>query len=149
MTLEHIRPMLEEALRKAGQPEARYASASTAELELHGLTVGCEYREGIDSLVLYCSLGTLPFEPAPSLLEYLLECNLLGKGSGGGHIGLHPQTRILVFSLALPAAQLDSSRLANVFDRFAEKAAELITETEARSYSPLAPSPFMGNVLWA
>lgn len=149
MTLETIRPMLEEALRLAGQPEARCDAAGAAELSLHGLTVGCEHVAHLGSLVLYCSLGQLPFEPSQSLFEYLLECNLMGKDTCGGHIGLHPHTRILVYSLALPVEQLTSARLANAFDRFAEKATELITETEAHGFPPERQMPFLGNVLWA
>lgn len=150
MPLESTQSILSAALREAGLPDAVFSAAGMAETEVHGLRVALEYAASIDSLILYCSLGVLPCEPSHELYEYLLDANLMGKGTGGGHIGLFGPGRTLIFSVTLPVDQLDGPRLANAFDRFAEKAAVLIADVEERGSSAMEPAnaAFMANALW-
>lgn len=148
MTLEQMQNLLDTALREAGASPASFGTGGTTEIDLRGLRLALEYADA--RLHIWCSLGTLPADPPASLCEFLLECNLLGGRTAGGHIGLYAPARTLVYSLSLDVDALDSSRLANAFQRFAEKAVQLIAETEEQGFAAAsAPLPFMGNVLWA
>lgn len=149
MSLAHMQNILDEALCAAGHARVEFSSAGMAEITIHGLRIALEYVEGIESLVLFSSLGTLPAQPSASFCEYLLSTNLMGGGTGGGHIGLGPD-RTLVYSVTLDASNMDGARLANAFDRFAEKAAVLIAEVEehGRSSNEGFSSSEMLNALW-
>ena len=110
-----------------------------------------EYLEAEDKAALYCSTGRLPAEASPELYEFLLEKNLLGAKTGGGHIGLYAPARTLVFSLVLSVPELTAARLSNALERFAETATKLIVEVEERLSSSVDMteiSPLMGNMLW-
>lgn len=148
MTLQQMQNLLDTALREAGAAPASFSPGGTAETDLLGLRLALEFADS--RLHIWCSLGTLPADPPASLCEFLLECNLLGGRTAGGHIGLYAPTRTLVYSLSLDADTLDSHRLANAFQRFTEKAVQLIAETEEQGFAASsAPLPFMGNVIWA
>lgn len=150
--------LLKKSLNEAGLPgEALTAppEGSSAQINIRGLLVNLEYDAGNNRLHLYCSLGVLPRDPGPALCERLLEANLLGAETGGGHIGLYGATRALLYSLGLEADRLDGTRLANALNLFTEKSVALIAEVERASCgqaetpqdSPLA-SPLLGNMLW-
>ncbi len=149
MSLDRMQNVLSAALREAGLPDALFSPSAMAETEVHGLRIALEYLEEAQSLVLYCSVGALPAAPSPELYGYLLGANLMGRGTGGGHLGLGPE-RLLIFSMALSAQSLDGPRLVNAFDRFAEKAAELIADVQERGSSPAVglDASSMLNALW-
>ena len=85
------------------------------------------------------------------LYEFLLEKNLLGAKTGGGHIGLYAPARTIIFSLTLDAAALTATQLANALERFTETATGLIEEVEEHLAGPsgmMEISPLMSNMLW-
>jgi len=149
MTLDTFEPILTEALRIVGGSPCTFSAEGSAETDFHGLTIGFQYDERGKRLCLYCGLGRLPSEPSSALCEFLLEANLLGSDTGGGHIGLHAPSRILLFSLWLDTEGLDSSRLANALMRFTEKAAGLIAGTAEHMANSSDSLPLMMNVIWA
>ena len=143
--------MLADALAGAGLPAASLSASGTALINMRGLEIGLEYLEAEDRVALYCSTGRLPAEASPELYEFLLEKNLLGAKTGGGHIGLYAPARTLVFSLVLSLPELTAARLSNALERFAETATKLIVEVEERLSSSVDMteiSPLMGNMLW-
>lgn len=150
--------LLKKGLAEAGLPDGALSvspDGGSAQIDVRGLFVNLEYDGGSERLHLYCSLGVLPRDPDPALCERLLEANLLGAETGGGHIGLYGATRALIYSLSLEADRLDGARLANALNLFTEKAAAQIAEvertacgrTETPQESPFA-SPLLGNMLW-
>lgn len=149
MTLNHLDSILAEALRSAGATPGSFNTEGAAEADVHGLTVGFQHDQRGQRLCLFCSLGTLPQEPSSTLCEFLLEANLLGADTGGGHIGLYAPSRMLLFSLWLDEDGLDSARLANALLRFTEKASGLMAGTADHMAVSAAPLPFMANVIWA
>ena len=149
MPATNIEAMLAEALN--GNASAFSGlSHGIGQLEIDGLAIGVDHNEEQGRLVLWCSIGELPSIVPQEALEFLLEANLLGSRTGGGHIGLYAPARTLLFSLPLDTTALDAPRLANALARFREKAAELIAEVEERRFSlPAAlDMPFMANVIW-
>ena len=150
MSLEYMQDLLSTALCEAGAAPASFSEVGMAEIRLHGLNLALEYIAREQRLHVWCSLGTLPVDPPAALCEFLLECDLLGGRTAGGHIGLYAPTRTLIYSLSLEVAALDGSRLANALARFTEKAAQLMAETEEQGSSAASsPLPFMGDVIWA
>ena len=149
MTLDNIENILNEALRIAGASPCTFSSEGSAEADIRGLTIGFQHDGNGRRLCLYCSLGRLPSEPSPALCEFLLEANLLGSETGGGHIGLYAPSRILLFSLWLDADGLDEARLSNALMRFTEKASALIASTADHMASAPEPLPLTMNVIWA
>lgn len=151
MSIISLEKQLNDALRTLGLPAVDLKDSGMAEAELRGLRIGLEYSERTQCLILYCSLGSLPFETSGTLYDFLLETSLMGMGTGGGHIGLYAPTRTLIFSLSLPEEHLISHHLANALERFAEKAVELIAAVEEKGFVSMdaGSAAFMGNVLWA
>lgn len=152
MSLQSLHAMLAEALAGAGLPPASISASGTSLINIRGMEIGMEYLEEEDKVALYCSIGRLSPGTAPEIYEFLLEKNLLGAKTGGGHIGLYAPARTLIFSLVLDVPALSAARLSNVLDRFTEHATELIAEVEERLAVPSGPaelSPLMGNMLWA
>lgn len=150
MSLQSLHAMLAEALAGAGLPPASISASGTSLINIRGLEIGMEYLEE-DKVALYCSIGRLSPGTAPETYEFLLEKNMLGAKTGGGHIGLYVPARTLIFSLVLDVPALSAARLSNVLDRFTEHATELIAEVEERLAVPSGPaelSPLMGNMLW-
>ncbi|WP_077073859.1 type III secretion system chaperone [Mailhella massiliensis] len=152
MSLQSLHAMLAEALAGAGLPPASISASGTSLINIKGLEIGMEYLEAEDKVALYCSIGRLSPGAASEIYEFLLEKNLLGAKTGGGHIGLYAPARTLIFSLVLDVTALSAARLSNVLDRFTEHATELIDEMEERLAEPSGNtelSPLMGNMLWA
>jgi len=149
MTLDTFEPILTEALRIVGGSPCTFSAEGSAETDFHGLTIGFQYDERSQRICLYSGLGRLPSEPSSALFEFLLEANLLGSDTGGGHIGLHAPSRILLFSLWLDTECLDSSHLANSLMRFTEKAAGLIAGIAEHMAASSDSLPLMMNVIWA
>ena len=148
MTLDRLEGILAEALTLNGCESARFSSNGIAALNVRGMSLGLELQEGSGRLCLYTCLCALPSSLSVPFLEFLLECNMMGQETGGGHIGLHAPTRSLIFSLTMEAEGMDAPRLAGTLTRFTEKAAELMAETEKRSRTEES-LPFMANVIWA
>lgn len=151
MSLSTVNALLAQALSGAGLPVVSLSASGTAETRVNGLAVALEYLEADQRLVLYCSLGRLPAEASSGLCEFLLETSLFGAKLGGGHIGLYPPTRTLLFSFSLAEADLTPARLGNALRRFAEQAAMLIVDVEEhlqdrRETSDMAS--FAGTMLW-
>ena len=140
MTLDRLEGILAEALTLNGCESARFGANGIAALDVRGLSLGLELQEESGRLYLYTCLCALPSSLGVPFLEFLLECNMMGQETGGGHIGLHAPTRSLIFSLTMDAEGMDAPRLAGTLSRFAEKAAELMAETERRSSLP-SPVP--------
>ena len=149
MTLDTFEHILAEALRIAGGSPCTFNAEGSAETDFHGLTIGFQYDERSQRICLYSGLGRLPSDPSSALCEFLLEANLLGSDTGGGHIGLHAPSRILLFSLWLDTECLDSSHLANALMRFTEKASGLIAGTAEHMAASSDSLPLMMNVIWA
>ena len=151
MSLQSLHAILAEALAGAGLPAATISPSGTAVINVRGLEIGLEYLEAEDKAALYCSTGRLPSEASPELYEFLLEKNLLGAKTGGGHIGLYAPARTIIFSLTLDAAALTATQLANALERFTETATGLIEEVEEHLAGPsgmMEISPLMSNMLW-
>ena len=151
MSLSFVQSILSEALAGANLPPATLSSSGATIINMRGLEIGLEYLEAENSVALYCSTGRLPAEASPELYEFLLEKNLLGAKTGGGHLGLYTPARTLVFSLVLSVSGLTAARLSNALERFTETAATLIAEVEERlslSVSVTEISPLMSNMLW-
>ena len=151
MSLSTVNALLAQALPGAGLPAVSLNTSGMAEITVRGLAVALEYREAEQRLVLYCSLGRLPADASSGLCEFLLETSLFGARLGGGHLGLYPPTRTLLFSVSLAEADLTPARLGNALQRFAEQAASLIADveqhlTEQRETSDMAS--FAGTMLW-
>lgn len=151
MSLSTVNALLAQALSGAGLPVVSLNASGTAETRVNGLAVALEYLEADQRLVLYCSLGRLPAEASSGLCEFLLETSLFGARLGGGHLGLYPPTRTLLFSFSLAEADLTPARLGNALQRFAELAATLIVDVEEhlqdrRETSDMAS--FAGTMLW-
>ena len=151
MSLQSLHAILAEALAGAGLPAATISPSGTAVINVRGLEIGLEYLEAEDKAALYCRTGRLPAEASPELYEFLLEKNLLGAKTGGGHIGLYAPARTIIFSLTLDAAALTATQLANALERFTETATGLIEEVEEHLAGPsgmMEISPLMSNMLW-
>ena len=151
MSLQSLHAILAEALAGAGLPAATISPSGTAVINVRGLEIGLEYLEAEDKAALYFSTGRLPAEASPELYEFLLEKNLLGAKTGGGHIGLYAPARTIIFSLTLDAAALTATQLANALERFTETATGLIEEVEEHLAGPsgmMEISPLMSNMLW-
>lgn len=148
MTLNELESILAEALRIAGASPCSFSSEGSAEADMKGLTIGFQHDERGQRLCLYCGLGRLPSSPSPTLCEFLLEANLLGSETGGGHIGLYAPSRILLFSLWLDTEGLDGPRLSNALMRFTEKASALIASTADHLATPSENLSLMMNVIW-
>lgn len=151
MSLSTVNALLAQALSGAGLPVVSLNASGSAETRVNGLAVALEYLEADQRLVLYCSLGRLPAEASSGLCEFLLETSLFGARLGGGHLGLYPPTRTLLFSFSLAEADLTPARLGNALQRFAELAATLIVDVEEhlqdrRETSDMAS--FAGTMLW-
>ena len=122
-------------------------------LELNNCLVNMEPKD--DHLFLYTSIAILPQNVDKEIYECLLELNFLGLGSGGGHVGLHKDTRILVYSLIVELDTLDAHRLRNNLMLFVNKAVEIIkkyeevvSEAEKDNTAEILSSINLGNVVW-
>lgn len=147
MSLSRINDLLAET----GMPSAALDASGMTEISLKGLSIGLEYMESDDRLILYCSVGKLSSEVSPGMYEFLLETDLFGAALGGGHLGLYAPTRTLIFSLGLDAETLSTPRFVNALERFTEKAARLINAVEehlAADSSDAEVRPFTANMLW-
>jgi len=85
-----------------GLPELALSDLGTAALLIDGsLTLNIEHEDDAGRLLLYVPLGTPPVAEREAFFAVLLQANLFGHGSGGGHIGLDPQRDELVLSRQL------------------------------------------------
>lgn len=130
MSHNEINALLSEALQAAGLPAVTLNSSNMAEITVHGLTVALEYTEKENRLILYCSVGRLPENASSAVYEYLLEANLFGAKTGGGHIGLYSPARTLLYSFGTDVSDRSPAQLANALLRFAEQAVSVIEETK-------------------
>ena len=115
-----------------------------------GLFVNLQCDAAGENLYLYCSVAKLP-DPIPQkvVLE-ILHSGLLGLGAGGGHLGLHEPTRLLVYSLRLDIAPLNEAVFRNALELFTAYALGYIEKwnnAEAPIELPL-PDMFRGGVVW-
>ena len=148
MNEHELSALLSDALRLCGGSGGSF-SLGMATASLNGLDISLDHDTKLGRLILWCGLLELPSTVDSGMWEALLEANLLGARTGGGHIGLYGPTRTLVFSLELDTDGLDAPRLASAFQRFTEKASELIEESEAlNAKQSRFDTPFMSNVIW-
>jgi hypothetical protein len=71
-----------------------------------------------DDLILYSDIALRPHETDPILLQRLLEANMFWSGTGGGTIGMHPETGRIGLATRLPVTEPDGIWLVQVLYRF-------------------------------
>jgi hypothetical protein len=71
-----------------------------------------------DDLVLYSDIALRPHETDPLLLQHLLEANMFWSGTGGGTIGMHPETGRIGLATRLPVTEPDGQWLVQALYRF-------------------------------
>lgn len=158
MSRDIMMSLLDKALAENHQPAATWIQEGYARLRVNGLIINAEYVEGQGSLYLYCSLGLLPQDVPAQLYEAVLEANLLGTGTGGGHIGLHAATRILTYSLSMDESRLQSREMGNALMLFSqtvlcwmEKVRVLLQSQSQQPQpddAPLFSEPMLGGIIW-
>lgn len=95
-----------------GLPELVLSDLGTAALLIDGtLTLNFEHEADAGRLLLYVSLGAPPVAEREACFARLLQANLFGHGSGGGHIGLDPERDELVLSRQLVLDHADVTAL--------------------------------------
>ena len=123
-----------------------------AGLEHEGLFVNVQFDASGNSLYLYAAMGCLP-DPAPTeTLEFLLTANLLGSQTYGGHLGLYPPRRVLVYSHTVPMLVGDPVHMTDLLDAFSQQARQWMKTLETLLTAPadedLSGVITSGHVLW-
>ncbi|WP_142849300.1 CesT family type III secretion system chaperone [Telmatospirillum sp. J64-1] len=90
-------------------------------LDVEGQNIFLELSEadGTEEVLVYSDLGAIPQEKAGEIHRNLLEANLLWAGTGGGTLGLHPDTGSAVLAYRLPVEGVTGEALAAVISQFA------------------------------
>jgi hypothetical protein len=78
------------------------------------MVINIELNEAAQRRLLYSVAG----RPDGERFPLLLEANHLGQGTGGGSLGLQPNTGSAVLSRAVPLAQLDVPTFSAAPERF-------------------------------
>lgn len=135
----------------------KYGEALTEDgyvgIECQGIFVNIQVDANTNALCLYAALGQLPDPVSAELVEGLLEANLLGSATDGGHIGLYSPLRTLVYSRRLSGAQQESADLDEALKAFVKQVVRWISKLdcaplakpEAANLEGLMTS---GRVLW-
>ncbi|MBL8331473.1 MAG: type III secretion system chaperone, partial [Rubrivivax sp.] len=104
--------LIAELGRRIGHADFALSDLGTAALRIDGdLQLNLEHDEDERSLVLYLRLGAPPEHGREALYARLLNANLFGRGSGGGHVGLDPARDELVLSRSLALDHTDGVAL--------------------------------------
>lgn len=155
MSHASMETLLNKALAQNGLPPVTLDEGGYALVTVAELAINIEYAEAAERLYLYSSLGKLPEAPPAALCEAVLEAELMGAGTAGGHIGLHAATRILTYSQSLDASRLDSREVANALNLFAQHSAEwiikmgeLLQSSAHDSDEFLFSGAMMDKILW-
>jgi len=126
-----------------GLPELVLSDLGTAALLIDGtLTLNFEHEADAGRLLLYVSLGAPPVAEREACFARLLQANLFGHGSGGGHIGLDPERDELVLSRQLVLDHTDLPALEAAVEALIGAAREL---RDALGRSEAGASPAAGH----
>jgi hypothetical protein len=127
-----------------GLPELALSDLGTAALLIDGtLTLNIEHEDDAGRLLLYVPLGAPPAAEREACFARLLQANLFGHGSGGGHIGLDAQRDELVLSRQLALDNTDLPALEAAIESLLAAARQL---RELLAQSPSGATPTTGPV---
>lgn len=133
--------LLADFARALGLDALNLSAQGTAALLVDGeLTLNIEHEDDARRLLLYLSLGLPPASGREALYERLLTANLLGHGSGGGHIGFDPVRGELLLSRSLALDHTDAPALEAAAEALIGAARSLRAEVQGGGSGAAAPT---------
>ncbi len=106
------------------------ASQNTLKYVYGGVEIHLEGdREGKGLYLFYC-VGNWPAQPSTTFTQNILNANLLGMGTKGGHLGLYKEQKTLIYSLRLDTENLNEHVLQNSLQTFAVTALDLVQKVQ-------------------
>lgn len=92
-----------------------------------------------DQVTAFVELGELDDEINPAVIRALLQANYFWTGTGGGTLGLQPETNVVILAQRFAVASLTAAELEQVMKRFLEFVDRGLTGFEPEAES--SPNP--------